>query len=711
MNNWIGSSRSVYVAQVDLSKAFPRLNREKASAKLHASGLPEAFTRFMATACLEKQLCWKQAGVLSRARDTRRGTPQGCALSILAFQALIAPAIRATQSFLHARCASSAIFAYADDIVIVASSASLLQQTVVHLATLLASLDFVVNPSKSLVCTFGLALTPPIFLDHQLLPITKNMDLFGSTVAATSGRLVAPAALPTSSPCRSVQRWIKVKQRLLRLEGLPIPAVGKLYLWRATILPVITYDIWAVLPTKGSAAAWTSFIIRCVFSGIRGSKNPHLMSATNPHQLDLAAIFLHQLAKDALGDVLDHPLHLVFDVGQGQAFHTPLSAFTTMAKMMGFVALPEGLYCSKVDTLLQWPPESLEGFLHLLRNTLRSLMLALAPEDVGLPERARLNPSACAPVPHLTQTQRNFLLMLQCRAHRSISESCCPLCGEPGGINHSIWHCEHRSVALLRDEPPEAAGWPTHFKDFALVLESDNFTTDEIARAQHFMTSVLITRRALQRPIDEMARLNKKRARAVAEEVHMHADDAASPMAAANIIDLTDEPSSGALFQDEHDAWIADSVPKPVRKRRTWDLSTLPQHITLVNTHFKQVYSCGICKCHSAPAARSQFFTRHWNCPGIPDGIKRSRYFERRALLAAEVNRQPEDHQLLDVQWYCDNGVLPDCVAHQPLSRTLECLVCGKKDQASNRLRFLRKHIGCLRNFGVDHIDTVATED
>eukprot|EP00971_Amphidinium_carterae_P317345 6309288-Amphidinium_carterae.1 len=68
-------------------------------------------------------------------------------------------------------------------------------------------------------------------------------------MASGSSRLVSPMALPTTSTSRSMRRWIKVKDRLLRLASLPIPTHGKLFLWRATILPIVTYDMWSLLPT------------------------------------------------------------------------------------------------------------------------------------------------------------------------------------------------------------------------------------------------------------------------------------------------------------------------------------------------------------------------------------------------------------------------------------------------------------------------------
>eukprot|EP00971_Amphidinium_carterae_P266114 5278823-Amphidinium_carterae.2 len=191
LNARIESSRAVCVGSIDLSKAFPTINREKAASMLFATGLPVIFTDFIATSCLEKTIRWKQSGVLSAGTPTHRGTPQGCALSIMTFQVLVAPAIRATQRFLHRQCTCSAIYAYADDIIILASTPSLLQSSMQYLADLLGSLDFSVNPLKSLVCTMGTAPMSEIYLGATRLPVAHNLDVFGCTLAAGHGRLTS----------------------------------------------------------------------------------------------------------------------------------------------------------------------------------------------------------------------------------------------------------------------------------------------------------------------------------------------------------------------------------------------------------------------------------------------------------------------------------------------------------------------------------------
>eukprot|EP00971_Amphidinium_carterae_P338889 6476435-Amphidinium_carterae.1 len=514
LNGRLCANLPVYLGMLDLSKAFPKLNREKAAAMAFASGLDREFTDYIASACLEKQLRWKVAGALSTPRVCRRGTPQGCALSILLFQLLVAPAVRATKAYLRTLCPVSTIYAYADDLVTVASSPKVLQLAMVYLATLLTSLDFQVNPAKSSVAVLGSHIAPSIYLDDIKLPVATNPEVFGSTVVGVKSGLAPPDALPERSSSRSISRWIKVKNRLRRLQAMPVTFKGKTYLWRSTILPILAYDIWAVLPNKSSSDAWSTSIIRAVYSGIRGHKDRWLLAATNPQQFDLASIFLHQLSKDGLADALDEPMEVLFDSHFDRFFHTALTAFVDIAKLLGFQAVPEGLYCPAIHQVIEWPPTDFQCYLHQLRQALRQLALIHTKAPIQIAHGSTLDRDACLPTTGLTRTQVNFLVTLQASAHRAAREPCCQLCGldcgEHGSLEHAIWHCEERSLAVHRLQPPQADHWPQNFRTHALLTTSDSMSPTDIAVGQRFMTRVLIERRAMQRPLDLAASRAKK---------------------------------------------------------------------------------------------------------------------------------------------------------------------------------------------------------
>eukprot|EP00971_Amphidinium_carterae_P292446 5805327-Amphidinium_carterae.1 len=150
LNARVQANRPCFLGQIDLSKAFPRLNKEKARDAAVRAGMPRSFAQFLHHACLSKTIVWKVAGAISKPVNARRGTPQGCPLSILLFQVIMAPVARSLETFLLARCASSQVMLYADDLVIIATSAGLLQDAMCFAFELLQSLDFEVNINKSM---------------------------------------------------------------------------------------------------------------------------------------------------------------------------------------------------------------------------------------------------------------------------------------------------------------------------------------------------------------------------------------------------------------------------------------------------------------------------------------------------------------------------------------------------------------------------------
>eukprot|EP00971_Amphidinium_carterae_P157421 3120746-Amphidinium_carterae.1 len=235
----------------------------------------------------------------------------------------------------------------------------------------------------------------------------------------------------------------------------------------------------------------------------------------------MLGIFVVTLARDALHLVIDEPLEAFFEQGRKFPFHTPVSAFVQMATIAGFQVAPEGLYHPAVNSLSEWPPASLESFLHELRQTFRQLMLRWTPAQVAGSQGCKLDSTACKPLSTLTRTQVNFLLTLQGDAHRYRKEQICPLCELPGGLQHALWECESRAVSLVRDEPRNVRDWPENFKQFCLLTDEDVMSPFDIATGQDFMTRVLIQRRLLQEPLDRAARTLKTRRSAPVEEMDL----------------------------------------------------------------------------------------------------------------------------------------------------------------------------------------------
>eukprot|EP00971_Amphidinium_carterae_P103735 2054086-Amphidinium_carterae.2 len=322
-----------------------------------AAGMP-SFADLLQTICLEKNMQWKVAGSLSTPRTTRRGTPQGCALSVLLFQLAIAPVARAVRLHMQAKCPGARLLVYADDFILIAPSAERLEESMQLAAQLLESLDFSVNVLKSCIFVLGPARLPQVVINSAVVPISDSMDVLGSTLVPPSTRLVAPNALPTSTSSRTVARWIKVKERLARLERLPITSSGKHLLWRTVILPVTQYDAWSLVPTKAAAESWSTLICRSIYTGVRGKRDRQLLAAFVPHQEDLLSLMFHQLARELWKLVPDEPLIAFFTPQLPAAISSPLNAFTRVAVMLGFQLVEDGLLMHGTQSSLSWPPES-----------------------------------------------------------------------------------------------------------------------------------------------------------------------------------------------------------------------------------------------------------------------------------------------------------------------------------------------------------------
>eukprot|EP00971_Amphidinium_carterae_P003198 63024-Amphidinium_carterae.2 len=172
---------------------------------------------------------------------------------------------------------------------------------------------------------------------------------------------------------------------------LPVTYEAKEVLWRTLILPVITYDCWALLPNASSADTWSSLVARAVYSAVRGHKDPALLAAFDPHQLDILSVFVHQLAKEALPYVWQDPLEEVFVESHHNIFHTPISAFVKVLQTAGFTRQIEGLWHAPTDSLLTWPPDSVEQGLHDLRVVLRKRMLLWSKTQHGIAAGAILH--------------------------------------------------------------------------------------------------------------------------------------------------------------------------------------------------------------------------------------------------------------------------------------------------------------------------------
>eukprot|EP00971_Amphidinium_carterae_P158694 3146027-Amphidinium_carterae.1 len=754
------AGQASYLGQLDLSKAFPRLNKEKSRDIAVASGLSPSFGRLIHRVCLGKASSWKIAGVLSAPMSPRRGTPQGCALSIMMFQLTLAPVARAVANFLRMRCSSSRLLLYADDLIIVASSSSLLAAAMGYATLLLESLDFQVNVAKSSVSLVGMEQIPRVLISNIEVPFVPHPDLFGCTLTTTPQSLPAPNSLPDISSSRTMARWIKAHQRLIRLSKLPVVLESKLDLWRALILPVITYDCWMIMPSNSTIDSWTSLIVRSIFTAVQGKRDRHLACSSNPQHIDLGCILLQQLAREAVPMLISDPLQdfLVRDIRRRQ-FHSPITAFAHLALQLGFSVEPEGMLHSATGSLIMWPPESIPLFLHDVREAMRKEMIRRTSAPLERCQGSIIQRAALVPRKLLSRTQANFLVAMQLDALRSKQEVQCPFCLSPGGVEHAIWHCPSRPWRLVGEQPARADSWPYNFRRFALLLDGDTLAEEELRIGQDFMTRVLIERRGRQRELDQAAKRERAAKRRRVTTVYVEDDDDGDSLEQEEHPELTsafpdspqgvDQDDEGSRSTNEgmsiehqsaapqHRAFaqlesaevfipgrassstavagptvaiaevplldlVSDEeeseqrAPPGRAKRFKWDLDQLPQHIVLECDQFKQRYVCKQCACYSARSSRSGFFRKHFACDGTNVHASKVRHFERKALLASNRGIRPDANQVLSPEWYQYHGVLPRSISQPVPNGLLTCVACGSTSHPCNRRRFITAHIKCL---------------
>eukprot|EP00971_Amphidinium_carterae_P190144 3774142-Amphidinium_carterae.1 len=178
-------------------------------------------------------------------------------------------------------------------------------------------------------------------------------------------------------------------------------------------------------------------------------------------------------------------------------------------------------------------------------------------------------------------------MALQFHSHRAKSEEICPLCEQPGGLDHAIWHCEARPLKLVCTAPARAEELPQHMRLLALALTTDDISRDLVDEVQDYMTRVLIARRLLQGPLDQKS---KKRRRCstgpdVVEVCSSGAEDS---------FEAEDHPERSAYHRGTClDAAGSSGPLQPMlsstqgektarHKRKKWDTSQLPPHIQLI---------------------------------------------------------------------------------------------------------------------------------
>eukprot|EP00971_Amphidinium_carterae_P226675 4495797-Amphidinium_carterae.5 len=738
-----------YLGQLDLSKAFPRLCHNKVTSILLRMGAPPWLTSMLQDACLKKSLAWKINGRLSEFVPQTRGTPQGCALSVLLFQLSLSPVVAEIEAKIQADRADARVLFYADDVVIFASTLPYLQELLALCSTLMTQMGMLVNESKSSVTPILCDMPFVPHLNGIPLPVRLHPDILGCSLIQASAKLPIPSALTKHTDLRSLRRRHKVLERLERLRGLALHTEAKDALWRQMVLPILTFDPWVVIPSNQSARAWRAHITGAIYSNIAGKKHSAVASSLNgcPHQTDLWSLLVHECLRIAYDDICDLPATELMQAPQPVRFYTPTTALVALLKMKQFSLLPEGIV-SGAGHVLTWPPSSKGACLHEMREIMRDLVSNefLAPGPAG----GRFDRLRAAPASDLSQTQKNFWRTLQLGAHKGLFGGPCTLCNEQVTMDHILWYCEGRRLHTALAAPANHADWPSHFRLSGLLLTTDDLDASDIYEAQHYMTTTLIERRA-----DEQVVTGKLRTEADLDEQldrttniatmrtesdhHPDADHFRSASrsdfggraaSSTDCMPCLDPPQIGTTSCDAASTAAGPAAPNAVfgppeiyciavsddeaptdlqapltkRRRTSWKNVQVPQHITRCQDLLEEKFECTRCGARATVQYRVKFVQAHANCEGIADKVAKgaiaaaSRVHVRRKRVHAHLELEPNDSRHLSSDWLLEHGKLPLNVSQLEDFGPLTCLLCGSTAASAARKTFVPKQVKCLQS-------------
>ena len=157
INKYISEGSPVYACFLDLSKAFERLTHDKLLDKLKEKSVPSYIINLINIMFLNSFVSVKYDDAISKKWNLKRGVRQGGVLSAFLFCVYIDD-ILTSISQLGVGCKLGInvmnVQAYADDIVLMAPSASGLQKILNRAGNLIAECDLVVNIKKTEVMVF-----------------------------------------------------------------------------------------------------------------------------------------------------------------------------------------------------------------------------------------------------------------------------------------------------------------------------------------------------------------------------------------------------------------------------------------------------------------------------------------------------------------------------------------------------------------------------
>ena len=183
---YTGEGSNVYSCFIDLTKAFDKVNHFKLVNKLLKLGIPNYFVNILFYFYRHQSVVVKFKNSFSKEWSIKNGVRQGGVLSPLLFSIYIDDMLnKISESKVGCRLGIqvSNVIAYADDLVIMAPSASGLQLLIDLMENMIKELDLSIHSTKSkcmiFQCRNGNGIKPSVYLDNTLLRVVYEYKYLG----------------------------------------------------------------------------------------------------------------------------------------------------------------------------------------------------------------------------------------------------------------------------------------------------------------------------------------------------------------------------------------------------------------------------------------------------------------------------------------------------------------------------------------------------
>ena len=294
--------KKVYAAFIDYKKAFDLTDRTRLCQKLQHLGVPPTFVELILSLLSGLQFRVRSAGALSPTFNSFNGVPQGDPLSPLLYSIYThdLPDILKHEGVSLGNTEIKYLL-YADDLVLISSSSTGLQNALNRLGHYTRKNNLTVNTAKTKCMIFhkGYVQKPELFFENQKLDICNNFTYLG--IVFTTQLSSSKHAEHILSKCNAKVGYLF---SALKIKELPLPVA--LDIFNTYILPIVTYGtpVWLPSITENTKnrlnALYTKFLKR--YLGVPYSANNaivHHITQTCPLTVTLEAKLLKATLKVA----------------------------------------------------------------------------------------------------------------------------------------------------------------------------------------------------------------------------------------------------------------------------------------------------------------------------------------------------------------------------------------------------------------------------